>query len=265
MKKIIIVLIAFCSLGIWSCQEADTEGTLSVDIKYLDKKQTIVTGLGDELGEFLTSKSSLPIRFEIVNVVSENGNSTEALFEEVKVPIIKQELNGNESAEALALKTDTVLLPAVSIEEFTGRLKVRERNNLISDKYHFDIKVSNVSGSTILEDALILEVKDFDIISFSEFESGVPVIERVADTPNQILFTAFDETGAPIPAESIDFVTDRASGFKGIFVDDTPEGELHNVSFPVLPASTTVTLSGDNRFINFALGKPGSYKITFYK
>lgn len=265
MKKILYTLIAFCTIGILGCEESDTQGTLSVDIKYKDKKQTIVTSLGDELGEFLTSKSSLPIKFEIESVTSENGSSTDALFELIEVPIYTQTITGNESEEALALKTKIANLPAVSVGEFTGKLIIREGNNIAADKYHFNIKVTNVSGSAILDDALILEVKDFDIIGFSDFQTGVPVIERVGDSPNQILFTALDENGVVIPATAIDFVAERAKGFKGIFVDDTAEGELWNVDFPVRPADTYVYLNEDERYINFALGKPGSYKVTFYK
>ncbi|MEQ9289070.1 MAG: DUF5007 domain-containing protein [Cyclobacteriaceae bacterium] len=265
MKNIVYTLLAFCTLGIWGCEDSVTEGTLSVDIKYKDKKQTIVTSLGDELGEFLTSKSSLPIKFEIAGVAAENGSSTEPLFAMIEVPIFTQEVTGNETSEALALKTKRVSMPAVSIGEYTGKLIVREGNSIAADKYHFDIKVTNVSGSAILDDALILEVKDFDIIGFSDFQSGVPVIERIADSPNQILFTAYDEDAAVIPAESIDFVARRDRGFKGIFVDDTNNGELWQVDFPVRPADTYVYLNEDERYINFALGKPGSYKITFYK
>ncbi len=264
MKKIRNILVACCVVFAIGCDQSDTEGTLSVDIKYKDKKQTIVTGLGDELGEFLPSKSSLPIRFEIVGVRAENGSSTAALEEMVEVPVYSSEITGNETPEALALKTNIVLLPAVSISEYTGELVVREGNAILADKYHFDIKVTNVSGSAILEDALILEVKDFDVLSFSDFQGGAPVIEKVADSPNQILFTAFEE-GVQIPSDSIDFVAERARGFKGIFVDDTAEGELWKVDFPVRPADTYVYLHGDQRYINFALGRPGSYKITFYK
>ncbi len=265
MKKIDIIIVALFAICIISCEQSGTEGTLSVDIKYKDKKQTIVTGLGDKLGDFLTSKSSLPIKFEIDNVVSENGTPTDALFEMIKTPVVIHKLNGNETPAALALKTDTVMLPAVSIEEFTGKLLVLEGNHLISDTYHFDVKVTNVSGSMVLEDALILEVKDFNVLDFSDFQTGAPVIERVGETPHQILFKAYNEDMQEIPSDSIDFIGERASGFRGIFVDDTPEGELWNVDFPVRPASTYVYLNGDQRFVNFALGKPGNYKITFYK
>ncbi len=251
-------------IGIWACEQDDTSGTLSVDIKYLDKKQTTVTGLGGLFGEFLPSKSSLPIKFEIINVVAENGSSTEAVFEEVDVPTFIKKVTGQETPAELALKVDTVKLPAVSIEEFTGQLNVREGNRLLADKYHFDIKVSNVSGSAILKDALILEVKDFEIFGFSDFQGGAPVIERIGDSPDQILFTAFDE-GVVIPADEIDFVAQRKRGFKGIFVDDMPEGELWSVSFPVLRSNTFVYLKGEQREIDFALGKPGNYKITFFK
>ena len=265
MRNILYTLIAFCTIGIWGCEESDTQGTLSVDIKYEDKKQTIVTSLGDEMGVFLTSKSSLPIKFEIESVTAENGSSTDALFELIEVPIYIQKITGEESAEALALKTKIANLPAVSVGEFTGKLIVREGNNIAADNYHFNIKVTNVSGSAILDDALILEVKDFDIIGFSGFQSGVPVIERVGDSPNQIVFTAYDENAEVIPADAIDFVTDRADGFKGIFVDDLAEGEVWKVDFPVRPSNTSVSLNGETRSINFALGKPGSYKVTFYK
>ena len=265
MERMKLILLIICVVCVFGCEESETEGTLSVDIKYKDKKQTIVTGLGNALGEFLTSKSSLPIRFEIENVVSENGTNTETLFELVKAPIIIQALNGDETPTALKLKSDTVMMPSVSIEEFTGKLIVREGNNLLADKYHFDVRVTNVSGSLVLEDALILEVKDFDVLDFNNFITGVPVIERLGDTPHQILFTAFNENAEIIPAESIDFIGERDAGFRGIFVDDTADGELWNVNFPVKPASTYVYLNDEQRFINFALGKPGNYKITFYK
>ena len=100
-----------------------------------------------------------------------------------------------------------------------------------------------------------------------------PIIERVGDTPYQIVFEGYldDEK---LHGDRIDFTKNRSSGFKGTFVNDTPEGEIWNVNFPVDYSNTYCTWKvidslGTASYVSenfdFVLGRPGSYVIKLYK
>ena len=136
-------------------------------------------------------------------------------------------------------------------------------------EYHFDIEVSNTSGSMILQDAIIIEFKEYEVISYSRGMAQEPVIERVGDSPHQILFQGY-LNGQQLHGNMIDFTFNRELGFKGTFRNDTPEGEVWDVNYPVYPSNTyctwkiiskdedgteTVTYVSEN--FNFILGRMG--------
>lgn len=249
----------------WSCEEDVTVGNLAVDMKYKDQKQTVVTGLSSRVGEFQFSKSSLPLTFEIIGVVEKDGGSIAEITEEVKVPIYTQAVTLVESEDIKASKRDTVLLPAVQVEEHTGDFIIHGGNNIKEGIYTFDLKITNVSGDVDLTEAFILEVLPFTVFEFNNF-GGTPTIERVGDSPHQIIFKAYDVAAdTVIMADEFHLMTSREDGFVGVFAGDTEQGEEWDVQFPVLPASTTVTFEGKVARINFALGVPGKYVIKLYK
>ena len=253
-------------VGFSSCEEDITVGNLAVDMKYTDQKQSVVTGIAERVGEFQFSKSSLPLTFEIINVVELNGGSTAEVFEELKVAVYSDAITNIESDEFKESKLDTVILPAVEIEKHTGQFIVHAGNNLKNGSYLFDVKITNVSGELILKEAIILEVLPHNVFDFENF-GGTPEIERVGDTPHQILFKIHDlaNDGALIPGNKIHCLTSRETGFKGIFAGDSDEGERWDVEFPLLKTSSVINMDGRNATLEFALGVPGNYVITLYK
>lgn len=263
---IIIFIVSGFVFGVLSsCNEDIQIGNLAVDMKYKDTKQFVITGLDARVGEFVFSKSSLPLTFEIENVTEANGGSTKELFEEIKVVIYTNASSPTDSEEMKKEKRDTVLLPALEIEKHTGIFVLHEGNKIKEGTYSFDVKITNVSGEVMLSDALVLEVLPYKIFSFREF-GGAPTIEHVADSPNQIVFKAFDlENDTIIPAENFNFMEDRSSGFEGVFAGDTPEGEIWNIEFPLKQTETRVVINGKSMYLNFALGVPGKYVINMYK
>ena len=168
------------------------------------------------------------------------------------------------------------MVPAVAINEYTGVLEIQEGNKIPAGEYHFDIQVSNKSGIRLLTDALVVEFKETDVLSWSPGMAKQPEIERVGDEPNQIRFVAYLD-GQALPGDYIDFTKDRAAGFKGTFVDDTNDGEIWNVNFPVKQADTYATwkivtevggveqVSYEAYNFNFVIGIPGSYVVRLYK
>lgn len=270
MNRYINYLYILCVGGLLqvlsvSCDQDIQVGNLAVDMKYKDQKQSVVTGLDARVGEFVFSKSSLPLTFEIEGVFEEDGASTAELSEIIKVPIFTEAVSSDDSEEMRVQKRDTVLLPAVEIEKHTGVFVVHGGNNIKEGKYHFNVKVTNVSGNVVLNDVFILEVLPHYLFSFSNF-GGTPTIVRVADTPHQIVFKAYNaQTNEAIPAENFHFMDGRENGFKGIFAGDTSEGELWNVAFPVKPADTQLDIEGQRMYMDFALGIPGKYEIKLYK
>jgi len=259
-----------------ACTKIPQEGSIAPDITYKNRKQYAISGLQLNIGSFQPSTSTLPLKFEIMEIREPGGKPVSALTDEIPVIRYKEAITGNESAEELALKSDTVMVPAVSINEYTGVLEIQEGNKIPAGEYHFDIQVSNQSGSKLLTDALVVEFKEQDIISWSSGMAKQPEIERVGDTPNQIRFVAYLD-GQPLPGDYIDFTKDRAAGFKGTFVNDTDDGEIWNVNFPVKEADTYATwkivtevggveqVSYESYNFDFVIGIPGSYVVRLYK
>jgi hypothetical protein len=258
------------------CIEIPNEGSLAPDIGYKNRKQYAVSGLTQNIGDFLSSSSTLPLRFEIVNITETSGKDISALNEPLSVVRYKEAIVGNESAEELALKSEIVKQPAISINQNTGKIELLEGNKVPAGEYRFDVQVSNTSGSKILKDAIVIEFVEFAVSSWSPGMKSAPQIERVAASPNQILFVGYLD-GVKLPGNRIDFTKNRNAGFKGTFVDDNDQGELWKVNFPVKYSDTycswkvitntngTEQISYVNENFNFVLGIPGSYVIRLYK
>ena len=271
---LLITMLSACgSLLIGGCKKIPAEGSIAPDISYRNRKQYAISGLQQNIGDFKVSTSTLPLKFEVVNLTEVSGKAVSAL--NVKIPVVryKEAIVGNETPEELKLKTDTVMTPAVSINQFTGQLEILEGNKIPAGEYHFDIKVSNQSGDKILKDALVVEFKEFEVLSYSSGMAKAPEIERVGDTPNQIRFVGYLNNVA-LTGEQIDFTKNRAAGFKGTFFNDAANGEIWNVNFPVKESDTYCTwqvkdASGAISYVsenfNFVVGLPGSYVIRLYK
>lgn len=258
------------------CVEVPSEGSIAPDINYRNRKQYAISGLEQYIGDFNFSTSTLPIYFEIVNIRETNGGGISKLKEELPVIRYKEPIVGGETPEELQLKTELVTQPAVTINSNTGKIEVLEGNTIPAGEYRFDIQVTNTSGSTLLTDAIIIEFKEFEVTSWAPGMAKEPVIERIADSPNQILFVGY-LNGEKLHGNRIDFTTERSAGFKGTFVNDTEEGEIWNVNFPVKNSNTFCTwkvveeVDGEEQVsyltenFNFVLGLPGSYVIRLYK
>lgn len=259
-----------------ACTKIPQEGSIAPDITYKNRKQYAISGLQLNIGEFKPSTSTLPLQFEIVEIREPGGKPVSALSDEIPVIRYKEAIVGNESAEELALKSDTVMVPAIAINKYTGVLEIQEGNRIPAGEYHFDIQVTNQSGSKLLKDALVVEFKEHDVLSWSSGMAKSPEIERVGDEPNQIRFVGY-LNGQPLPGDYIDFTKERAAGFKGTFVDDTDDGEIWSVHFPVKAADTYATwkivtevggveqVSYEAYNFNFVIGIPGSYVVRLYK
>jgi hypothetical protein len=277
-KKLFWSISIFVGFAVFlsGCVEIPGEGSLAPDIGYKNRKQYAVSGLTQNIGDFLSSSSTLPLRFEIVNITETSGKDITALNEQLSVVRYKEALVGNETPSELLLKSEIVEQPAISINPNTGTIELLEGNKIPSGEYRFDVQVSNTSGSRILKDAIVIEFVEYDIPSWSTGMKSPPVIERVADAPNQILFVGYLD-GKQLPGNRIDFTKNRNAGFKGTFVDDNEQGELWKVNFPVKNSDTycswkvitntngTEQVSYVSENFNFVLGIPGSYVIRLYK
>ncbi|MFC3198732.1 hypothetical protein ACFOET_14010 [Parapedobacter deserti] len=274
MKRLATAMvIAGCAALFAGCVDIPKEGSIAPDIGYRNRKQYAMSGLEQYIGDFLASTSSLPLHFEIMNIRETNGQDVSALSKQIPVVRYTKAITGGESEEELRLKTDTIALPAVTINQHTGVIEVLEGNHIPAGEYRFDIKVSNSSGSRVLQDALIIEFMEYEVISWSAGMARRPEIERVADAPNQIRFVGY-LNGEALPGDRIDFTRSRSVGFRGTFVDDTDDGEIWDVDFPVMESNTycswkilgqTGEVSYMSENFNFVLGLPGSYVIRLYK
>ena len=268
--------IVFFALLLFSCEEVPEPGSIAPDIKYKNRKQFAISGMQQTIGQFEASSSSLPIQFTIASISETSGQDISSLTEELPVVQYSEPIVGGETPEELALKTDTVYKPAVAVDKFTGKIEIQQGNNIPAGEYHFNIEISNTSGSRVLTDAIIIEFKEFEIASWSRDMAQEPVIERLGDTPHQILFEGY-LNGEKLHGNRIDFTKNRSAGFKGTFVNDTPEGEIWEVNFPVDYSDTyctwkviennegSETISYLSENFTFVLGRPGNYVIKLYK
>lgn len=277
VKKTMLILFAVgLLLSLYGCTEVPSLGSIAPDIRYKNRKQYTISGTQQEIGEFLSSTSTLPLNFELVRVWETNGGEVSALNEELPIVSYNTAIVGGESEEELRLKSDTVLRPAITLNAFSGKIEIVKGNNIPAGEYHFDIRVSNSSGDLVLNDAIVIEFIEHEVKAWSSGMERPPEIERIADSPNQIRFVGHLQ-GAPLGGDRIDFTVNRSTGFKGRFMDDTPDGELWGVDFPVLAADTyctwqlqqevngATTTSYVTENFNFVLGRPGSYVIKLYK
>ncbi len=277
IARVLTSTILVCgSLLMSACTKIPQEGSIAPDITYKNRKQYATSGLEQNIGVFQSSTSTLPMNFEIIDIKEVSGKSISALNENIPIVKYKAPIIGNETPAELALKTDTVMTPALSINKYTGQVEVLEGNKIPAGEYHFNIKVTNQSGSKILQDALVIEFKEFEVKTWASGMLKQPEIERVGDTPNQIRFVGYLD-GAPLAGDQIDFTKNRAAGFKGTFVNDANDGEIWSVNFPVKEADTyctwrivssaggTNTVSYEAFNFNFVIGLPGSYVIRLYK
>lgn len=276
MFQFLTVVLGCTMLLAGGCTKVPQEGSIAPDITYKNRKQYAVSGLKLNIGDFKASTSTLPLKFRIVDIRESSGKPVKALSDEIAVVRYSGSIDGNESAEELGLKSDTVMVPAVGINEHTGVLEIQEGNMIPAGEYHFDIEVSNRSGAKLLTDALVVEFKETDVISWSSGMAKQPEIERVGDEPNQIRFVAY-LNGEALPGDYIDFTKERAAGFKGTFVNDADDGEIWSVHFPLKEADTYATwkivtqdggvdqVTYESYNFNFVIGLPGSYVVRLYK
>lgn len=277
MKNIFRCFVIIMVYTLSSCVEIPQEGSIAPDVKYRNRKQIAISGTGQTIGDFEYSTSTLPMKFAIKKISETNNGDISSFSQEIPVVRYIAPIVGNETEKELRLKTDTVFLPALAINEHTGQIEIQEGNNIPVGEYHFDIEVSNTSGSMILQDAIIIEFKEYEVISYSRGMAQEPVIERVGDSPHQILFQGY-LNGQQLHGNMIDFTFNREFGFKGTFRNDTPEGEVWDVNYPVYPSNTyctwkivskdedgteTVTYVSEN--FNFILGRMGNYVIKLFK
>ncbi|MEC5143160.1 DUF5007 domain-containing protein [Chitinophaga sp. 212800010-3] len=269
-------VFAGATLLISACTKIPQEGSIAPDVSYKNRKQYAVSGLQLNIGDFQASRSTLPLKFEIVDLRELHGQKTDALKEKIPVVRYKEPIVGNETPAELQLKSDTVMTQAVSINQYTGKLEILEGNHIPAGEYHFDIRISNQSGSKMLKDALVVAFKEFDVKSWSSKMAKQPEIERIGDAPNQITFVGY-LNGKPLSGDYIDFTKNRSAGFKGTFVNDTKDGEIWSVGFPVKESDTYCTwklvdttggvekVTYEAYNFNFVIGLPGNYVVRLFK
>ena len=224
-----------------SCDDDMKVGTLSVDMKYVDKKQETTVGFSGEFGDFYFSKSSLPIEFLIEKTEEEEGNSVKELDDLVKISVYDQMVVSGDSELAESMKNDTILVKAVEIDKHTGKLIVHKDNNVLPGTYHFDVRLNNVSGSTVIKDALILKMNGHTMKYFSIDLGGKPEINYLGSEPNQIVFKVLKynpETKVFDKLSTVDHLYLKRNHFEGnnhaFIKNDTPEGgEVWDVKFPI--------------------------------
>jgi len=270
---IVTILLSVLIIG---CEMDLKVGTLSVDMKYYDKKQETTVGLSGVFGDFYFSKSSLPIQFEIVKIYEENGGSIAELSDLVTISVYDQKVVNGDSDLAKEMKSDSVQTEAVQINKFTGELVVHKNNKVLPGTYHFDIRLTNVSGTKLIEDALILKMNGFSMSSFSTDFGGKPEINYLGTTPEQIVFKLFKynaETKLFDKMSTVDHLYIKRSAFVGnddsyIQSDQDDEGEIWKLKFPISFNGDFYDLV-DNSYVNAGwanidFGQPGNYEVKLF-
>jgi hypothetical protein len=263
-------------VSVVGCQDDLKVGTLSVDMKYFDKRQKTTVGFSGKFGDFYFSKSSLPIEFYIENIYEENSGSIEELSEMVKISVYDQAVVNGDSRLALSMKSDTLDVKTVDIDKFTGKLIVHKNSKVLPGTYHFDIRIKNVSGEKVLEDAIVLQMAGFTMQSFSTELGGKPDITYKGASPNQIVFKTYKynvETKVFDQISTVDHLYLKRAHFEGnnnsYIKDDTHEGgEVWQVEYPITFDGNFYDIEA-NGYVNkgsaiIDFGQPGSYEVKVF-
>jgi len=270
LAAIVLVLSAV------GCQDDVKVGTLSVDMKYFDKKQETTVGFSGKFGDFYFSKSSLPIEFYIEAIYEENGGSIDELNEMVKISVYDQAVVNGDSELALSMKSDTVELKTVDIDKFTGELIVHKNSNVLPGIYHFDIRIKNVSGEKVLDDAIILQMAGVTMHSFSTDLGGKPDITYTGTSPNQIVFKTYKynvETKVFDQISTVDHLYLKRPHWEGndnsYIKEDTHEnGEVWRVDYPITFDGNFYDIAADGYvdkgWAEIDFGQPGSYEVKVF-
>ncbi len=271
------LLIAILLLATFTgCQEDIKVGTLSVDMKYFDKKQETTVGFSGEFGSFYFSKSSLPIEFSIENVTEEGGGSIKELSDMVRISIYDQIVVSGDSDAAKEMKNDSIDVPAVEIDKYTGELIVHNNNKVLPGTYHFNVGLSNVSGFKVLEDALILKMNAFTMPWFSTDLGGKPEINYLGASPEQIVFKIYRyniETKVFDMLSTVDHFFIKRSDFEGndhsyILEDTHHAGETWQVQFPISFDGSFYDIEDgsykDKGGAEIDFGQPGNYEVKIF-
>lgn len=270
---LLALVFVFSTLG---CEDDLKVGTLSVDMKYFDKKQETTVGFSGKFGDFYFSKSSLPIEFSIENIYEENGGSIAELSELVKISVYDQAVVSGDSELALSMKSDTVDVKTVDIDKFTGELIVHKNSNVLPGVYHFDIRIKNVSGEKVLKDAIVLEMSGFTMYSFSTDLGGKPEINYLGSSPDQIVFKTYKynaETKVFDQISTVDHLYLKREHFRGnnnsYIKEDTNEGgEVWQVEFPVTFDGNFYDIEtngfADKGWADIDFGQPGNYEVKVF-
>lgn len=270
LAAIVLVLSAV------GCQDDLKVGTLSVDMKYFDKRQETTVGFSGRFGEFYFSKSSLPIEFYIEGVYEEDGGSVEELSEMVKISVYDQAVVNGDSELALGMKSDTVEVKTVDIDKFTGQLIVHKNSNVPPGTYHFDIRIKNVSGEKVLDDAIVLKLAGFTMHSFSTDLGGKPDIAYIGASPDEIVFKTYKynvETKVFDQISTVDHLYLKRPHFEGnnnsYIKEDTHEnGEIWRVEYPITFDGNFYDIDGvsyvDKGWAEIDFGQPGKYEVKVF-
>lgn len=258
------------------CREDIKVGTLSVDMKYFDKKQETTVGFSGKFGSFYFSKSSLPIEFSIERIYEENSGPIDELNKLVKISRYNQEVVSGDSPLALSMKSDTVEVKTVDIDKFTGELILQKNTKVPPGTYHFDIKLKNVSGEKVLENAIILNISGFTMHNFSTDFAAKPDISYIGASPEQILFKTYkynSATKAYDEISTVDHLFIKRESFRGnassYIKEDTHEvGEVWQVVFPITFNGNFYDIGIDS-YLNkgsahIDFGQPGNYEVKIF-
>lgn len=274
MNKIILIILS--AITFISCKENIKQGTLSVDMKYFDKKQEITVGFEGTMGDFFFSKSSLPVEFIVDKVYEENGGSVAELNEMLEVEEYKTAVSTNDSDEARNAKKVKVKRPALELEKYTGKLIVRKGNNILPGTYHFDVRLKNVSGEKLIKDALILKVNAFELTDLSSALGGKPEITYLGDSPEQVVFKVYKYNSESKKFEQIStkehlYISKDAFEYTDeayLLSDSDVDGEKWKVKFPAIFYANFKDIDGEN-FTNYGwakiyFGRKGSYEVKVF-
>ena len=163
-----LIYIFFIAIGFASCLQPEV-GYISDDIHALEDTVFVPRG------SFMTSAapaaegSTYPLTWKITDVLDENGNSTDVLFEKHEILIWTSSFNPDtdttlELAEAKLELSDE---PTLLLNEVSGQFAFTQASKFVeNDIFNINVNVSNVRGDRQLDDFVVFKFLPFRPVEF---------------------------------------------------------------------------------------------------
>lgn len=238
------------------------EGYIPDKIAYARNYMIVQQGVDVSTDAPNKNGASLPVKFRLLPVVDEDGNTTTVLTDSVTTRVWKEpyDYKTDKTLEAVYAKLTEVKLPVMSISEYGGQVRFSSASTEVPrGDYKISVEMSNSAGTRVYKDVFTASLRTTKICehtpskeySWADEENGWSMgetpatyeIENDANGANEIHLYIYDKNGNPFNWENGEVILrgDDRSSFELVSFDDpvyTSEKAIYKYPFAPFPFGT---------------------------